>query len=152
MIYELTGFQPTKAAVALFPNRKPNPFTWFSSSLEYSTVVSSLVNFPWPVHLISLIPNTSSLYLFLSLKTWANFLLSKSVLTFHVPVCVIFLALKTLVLKEQTSFQLSSALVILASWEAPSSSKRLDWPEWPPLAISVVVFLFFTGWGYWPFA
>ena len=78
-------------------NATPSVCSWSSSSCpEYiiSSPVASVV-LPAPFHLTSLMPRTSMLYLAISLATCAAFPVSYIVLTFHCPILVICLVLRS---------------------------------------------------------
>ncbi|KAK2188965.1 hypothetical protein NP493_119g08048 [Ridgeia piscesae] len=89
-----------------------------SSCPEYSTVEPSwLTCRPDPVHRNSLTPRISSMYLFISRMTCANFEASFIVRRFHVPMLILVLGPSKLSVAHLPSWcKLSTGVVILPGW------------------------------------
>ena len=103
-------------------------------------------DFPLPLHLHSLIPRISNLYLSISRATWPAFPVSNIVLTFQFPILVSNFGFTIEAVDLLVSFRLWPNCVILLLWALVVS----------PMLVAIwmssvsVISLFFTGVGYQP--
>jgi len=112
---------------------------------EYSIVEPSWVTCrPDLVHRHSLTPRMSSLYIFISRMTCANFKVSFIVRTFHAPMLMLVLGPSRLSVAHLPSWRrLSAGVVILPGWLKSAMG--------PLVVVSIVVvsvtIIYFMGWG-----
>ena len=118
IILSLIGSHSSKVLAFCLEITRTTPRMCVSSCLEYSMVEPSwLTCRPDPVHRHSLTPRMSSLYLFISRMTCANFEASFIVRTFHVPMLILVLGPSKLSVAHLPSWcRLSAGVVILPGW------------------------------------